>query len=140
MAVFANAEELYACIADMMETCSEDPGIGPRIQESNLVIRFIYQDPQSQITVDAKNEPTKGYFNIFRGDNALVADVTMEMTADIAHQFWLGKVNLMAALTRGEMRAKGPIPAIMKMLPAIKPAFDIYRGHLQKTGFGHLAG
>lgn len=122
----------------MMDYCSHDPGIGTKIRESNLIIRFIYENPSSCITVDAKNEPARGYFTIYRGDNALEADVTMDMTADIAHQFWLGKVNLMAALTRGDMRAKGPIPAIMKMLPAIKPAFNIYREHLVKTGFGHL--
>ncbi len=138
MAVFKDAEELYLCIADMMDYCSKDEKIGPKIKESNLVIRFIYEDPASRITVDAKNDAQKGYFNIFRGENPLQADVTMEMSADIAHQFWLGKVNLMSALTRGEMRAQGPIPAIMRMLPIIKPAFAIYREHLQRMGLGHL--
>lgn len=138
MAVFQNAAELYRCIADMMDFCSEDESIGPKIKDSNLVIRFIYEDPQSQITVDARNEPAKGHFTIYRGENLLTADVTMEMSADVAHQFWLGNVNLMSALTRGEMRAKGPIPSIMKMLPVIKPAFSIYKDHLQKIGCGHL--
>lgn len=136
--MFKNAEELYECIADMMETCSVDENIGSKIKEGNIIIRFIYQNPDSQITVDAKNPAVKGFFTIYRGENELTPDVTMEMSADIAHRFWLGKVNLVAALTRGEMKAKGPIPKIMKLLPAIKPAFTIYPEHLKNLGYTHL--
>jgi hypothetical protein len=64
----------------------------------------------------------------------------MSMTADTAHQFWLGKVNLVAALTRGTMVAKGPVPAIMKLLPVITPAFKLYPGILKDKGFEGMGG
>ena len=60
------------------------------------------------------------------------------MSADTAHQFWLGKVNLVAALTRGTMTAKGPIPAIMKLLPAITPAYKQYPEILRAKGLESL--
>ena len=47
-------------------------------------------------------------------------DVEMTMKADIAHQFWHGKINLMAALARRQIIAKGPIPKILKLLPAVE--------------------
>ena len=136
--IFKDAEELYHCIADMMETCSLDDTLGAKIRAGDLIIRFVYHNPESQITVDARNPATIGYFTVYRGENDLEPDVLMEMEADIAHRFWLGKVNLVSALSRGEMKAKGPIQKIMKLLPAIKPAFNIYPEHLRALGYSHL--
>ncbi|MBF0497796.1 MAG: hypothetical protein HQK58_14680 [Deltaproteobacteria bacterium] len=57
------------------------------------------------------------------------------MKAEIAHKFWYGKVNLTAALARRQMTAKGPIPKIMALLPAIKPAYAMYPKYLDDNGF-----
>jgi hypothetical protein len=140
MAVFTDAAEVYACIGGMMEKACTDGEMGPKIQASGLVIRFEYTDPESQITIDTKNPGEGRYFRVLLGPNELEPTVAMSMTADVAHQFWLGKVNLTAALTRGQMKAKGPIQDILKLLPAIKPAYTLYPLHLQETGYGHLAG
>jgi hypothetical protein len=56
------------------------------------------------------------------------------MKADVAHEFWLGNVNLMVALTRKQIVAKGPIPKIMKLLPVIKPAYAKYQALLKDRG------
>jgi hypothetical protein len=48
----------------------------------------------------------------------------------VAHRFWLGNVNLVIALARREMVAKGPIPKILKLLPIIKPAYVLYPQYL----------
>jgi hypothetical protein len=45
-------------------------------------------------------------------------------------------VNLMAALTRKQMVAKGPIPKILKLLPAIKPSYAMYPKYLDDNGYG----
>ena len=39
------------------------------------------------------------------------------MDADTAHRFWLGKVNVTVALARGQMKAKGPVAKILKLVP-----------------------
>jgi len=135
--VFKDAAELYQCVGGFFKEATKDPEMAPKIAASKLVIRFNYTDPESTITVDAKNPPAAGqYFNIFEGPNDLTPDVDMSMTADIAHRFWHGKVNLVQALAKGEMKAKGPIPAILKLLPAIKPAYRLYPEFLQKIGKG----
>jgi putative sterol carrier protein len=136
--VFKDAEHLYQCMAEMMDICGKDENMGAKVRDAKLIIRFIYHQPESQITIDAKNQPAEGYFTVYRGENDLEPEVLMEMDADVAHRFWLGKVNLVSALTRGEMKAKGPIPKIMKLLPAIKPAFAIYVEHLNNLGYSHM--
>jgi hypothetical protein len=58
------------------------------------------------------------------------------MKADVAHRFWLGKVNIAAALAKGEMRAKGPIPKILKMVPLAKQVFPRYTELCEKIPVG----
>ena len=138
MAIFKDMAEVYTCIGGLMQKASTHAEIGPKIKASGLIIRFEYTDPQSQITIDAQNPEEGHYFRVLLGSNDLEPTVSMSMTADVAHQFWFGKVNLTAALTRGQMKAKGPIQDILKLLPAIKPAYVMYPQHLQDAGFGHL--
>ena len=42
--------------------------------------------------------------------------------------------NLVIALARREMVAKGPIPKILKLLPVIKPAYELYPKYLSEKG------
>jgi hypothetical protein len=44
---------------------------------------------------------------------------------DVAHRFWLGKLNLVKSLTSGEIESDGSVPRMLKLLPVIKPAFNI---------------
>ncbi len=137
MAYFKDAAELYECVGGFFKEATKNPDMAPKIAASKLVIRFNYTDPDSTITVDAKNPPAAGqYFNIIEGPSDLRPDVNMTMTADIAHRFWHGKVNLVQALAKGEMKAQGPIPSILKLLPAIKPAYTLYPDYLRKIGKG----
>lgn len=125
MAVFAVAQDVYDAIGALFVWGSRDPDLGPRIANSGLTIRFVYHNPGSEITVDAKN-PGEGHFAVHCGPVDLTPDVTMEMDADVAHIFWFGKLNLLTALSRGQMKAVGPIQSILKLLPAIKPAYKKY--------------
>jgi hypothetical protein len=58
----------------------------------------------------------------------------MSMEADTAHRFWLGKVNVTVALARGQMKAKGPVAKILKLVPLVKPVFPRYRAQLERQG------
>ncbi len=138
MGLFKNAEELYACIGGMMKEARTHGQMGPKIKASGLIIRFQYSDPESEITINAASPEDGYYFDVLTGASELEPKVIMTMAADVAHQFWLGKVNLTAALTRGQIKAKGPIQEILKLLPAIKPAYTLYPEYLKQIGSGHL--
>jgi hypothetical protein len=62
----------------------------------------------------------------------------MSMKADVAHEFWHGKVNLMAALARKKIIAKGPMPKILKLLPAVTPMYEMYPRILHQIGRDEL--
>lgn len=137
MPVFKNYDELYTCLGKLYEVTKSDPRIAPKIRDSNLVIQFRYDDPKAVVTINAAAPPTQpnAYFDVLWGDDTgLKPDIEMSMKADVAHQFWHGKINLMAALARRQMIAKGPIPKILKLLPAVEPMYDMYPRILREVG------
>ena len=68
------------------------------------------------------------------GATSLEPEIVMTMDADTAHRFWLGKVNVTVALARGQMKAKGPVAKILKLVPLTKPIFPRYRALLEQDG------
>jgi hypothetical protein len=140
VAIFQNSEQFYDCIGALMERAKVDPEIGPKIAKSNIVIRFIYSDPDAITTVNAKGTPSQPgvYVDVYQGESSMKADIVMSMKADIAHHFWLGKVNLVSALAKGDIKATGPIPKILKLLPAVTPLYKQYPELLKDKGLGEL--
>jgi hypothetical protein len=58
----------------------------------------------------------------------------MWMEADLAHLFWLGKVRPTQALAKGQMRAKGPVAKILRLVPIARLAFGRYVQMLEAAG------
>ena len=110
----------------------ELPSGAEKLLASKMVIRFTYHDPDVVIVIDCSGEE----IDIRPGDRETKCVVDMKMSAEIAHKFWYGKVNLIAALTRRQMIAKGPIPKILALLPIIKPSYALYPGYLEESGYG----
>ena len=137
MATFKDYDDLYSCMGRLYDESKRDSRIAPKIKNSNLVIQFHYDDPHATVTINAAAPPSRAgdYFDVLWGDDTgLKPDVEMTMKADIAHQFWHGKINLMAALARRQIVAKGPIPKILKLLPAVEPMYEMYPNILHEIG------
>lgn len=138
MGVFKDADQVYELIGGLLEKLSEEENIAEKFAVSGLVIRFGYTDPDSEIWLDASKKDPGDIAVICGPAEGLTPDVDLSMKADVAHQFWLGQVNLMVALTRKQIVARGPIPKIMKLLPVIKPAYAMYQSMLLERGLGDM--
>jgi hypothetical protein len=113
----------------LYDEAKRDSRIAPKIKDSHLVIQFRYDEPRAVVTINAAAPPSQegAYFDVLWGDTTgLKPDIEMSMKADVAHSFWHGKINLMAALARRQIIAKGPIPKILKLLPAVEPMYEMY--------------
>jgi putative sterol carrier protein len=62
------------------------------------------------------------------------AEIQLEMAADDGHAFWMGELNMALALAKGKVKVQGPISKIMKLLPAMRPAFPKYKAFLDEKG------
>ena len=131
MGLFNDSETFEKMLGGFFKLMADTPVIADKLLASNLIVRFRYSDPDVVIIVDCSGDRV----DVRPGDRETKEIVDMSMSADIAHKFWFGKVNLMAALTRKQMIAKGPIPKILKLLPAIKPSYAMYPKYLEENGY-----
>lgn len=140
MTIFRDSKQFYECVGELMDRAKKDPQVGPKIAKSGIIIQFRYTDPEAQTTVNAKDKPTQAgaYCDVIHGPTSLRPDVIMSMKADVSHAFWHGKVNLMAALAKKDIIATGPIPKILKLLPAVQPLYKVYPSLLREKGYSNL--
>jgi putative sterol carrier protein len=131
MAYFKDADEVYATIGKLFRDLKDDEELAPKFRKANTIVQYRYREPESTITVKLI-EGEDGQVDF--GDTLLEPEVIMTMEADTAHRFWLGEVNVTVALARGQMKAKGPVAKILKLVPLVKPVFPRYRRQLEETG------
>ena len=131
MPYFTDADEVYAYIGRLFEDLAEDDELAPQFRKANTIVQYQYREPESQITLKLI-DGEEGRVDC--GPTTMEPEVVMTMDADTAHRFWLGKVNVTVALARGQIKAKGPVAKILKLVPLVKPVFPRYRRILEEDG------
>jgi len=132
---FKDDQEVYEFIGELFRELADDPELGPKFRKANTIVQYQYRNPESQITVKMLDGQDG---EVDCGDTELEPEVVMSMDADTAHRFWLGKVNVTVALARGQMKAKGPVAKILKLVPLTKPVFPRYKAKLEVAGRSDL--
>jgi hypothetical protein len=137
MSVFRDSAQFYETVGALMDRAKSDPQVGPKIASAGIVIQFRYSDPDAVTTVNAKDKPTQpgAFADVTHGPTDLKPDAVLTMKADVAHAFWHGKVNLMTALAKKEIVLQGPLPKILKLLPAVEPLYKVYPVLLREKGY-----
>jgi putative sterol carrier protein len=128
---FKDAQEVYDTIGKLFADIAADEELAPKFRKANTIVQYDYSNPDSVITVRLQ-EGQPG--DVDFGETQLEPEVTMSMEADTAHKFWLGKVNVTVALARGQIKAKGPVAKILKLVPLTKPIFPRYKAQLEEQG------
>jgi SCP-2 sterol transfer family len=131
LAYFKDAHDVYDTIGKLFVDLAEDDELGPQFRKADTIVRYEFHDPDSQVTVRLQpDQPGDVDF----GDSDMEPDVVMSMAADTAHKFWLGQVNVTVAMARGQIKAKGPVAKILKLVPLAKPVFPRYKAQLEEQG------
>lgn len=119
MAIFKDTETMYEVLGGLFKRLLADPESGPGFRSANVVIKFVINDPEGIINV----KPDE----VVCGEAPdLKPDVVMTLSGDTCHAFWLKKVNLPMALAKRTIKAKGPVNKVLKLLPILKPAYELY--------------
>lgn len=131
MAHFASTDELDKVMEMLWEKIKAHPEMSKRLIDTKLIVQFKYRDPDGLLTIDCSDGQN---MHIITGKTNLTPVIEMSMKADIAHEFWLGKVNVPLAIMSGKITSKGPTPKALALLPVIKPAYELYPQVLQEAG------
>jgi len=135
MPYFKDQKEMLDIQRAFFDKVASDPEVGPVLRASKLIIRFVSSDPAGVVTIDCRGAAGEGkHIATAIGESDLRPDITLTTSADLAHEFWLGKVNIINALFAGKAKATGDVTAAMKILPALKPIADIYKLVLKSMG------
>jgi putative sterol carrier protein len=131
VAYFKDAQEVYDTIGKLFVDLAEDEELAPQFRKANTIVQYEHREPDSRITVRLKeDEPS----DIDFGETEMEPEVVVSMEADTAHRFWLGRVNVPVALARGQIKAKGPVAKILKLVPLTKPVYPRYKALLEAQG------
>jgi len=105
MAVFQDVEVIRKIFVDLWTHLIEKTEFGPKMREADLSVLYVTKDPEVYMYVD-------GHGVLF-GEEAKAKDavLTMAMSGDTVHKFWLKKLNL---------------------LPLLKPGYELYEEACRK--------
>jgi hypothetical protein len=131
LAYFKDAQEVYDTIGKLFQDLAEDEELAPKFRNANTIVRYEFRNPDSTITTRLQ-EGKPG--DVDFGESSMEPEVTMSMEADTAHRYWLGQVNVTVALARGQIKAKGPVAKILRLVPLTKPVFPRYKAQLESQG------
>jgi putative sterol carrier protein len=131
VAYFKDAQDVYDTIGKLFQDLADDEELAEKFRKANTIVQYQYREPESTITVRLQ-EGQPG--DVDFGETEMEPDVEMSMEADTAHRFWLGEVNVTVALARGQIKAKGPVAKILKLVPLTKPVFPRYKAQLEAAG------
>jgi hypothetical protein len=133
--LFKDESDVYAFIGRLFQELAVDPDLAPQFRRADTTVQYQMRDPESQITVDMR--PGRD-IQVDLGASDLDPEVVMSLSADTAHAFWLGKVNVTTALARGDIKARGPVAKVLRLVPLVKPTFPRYEQILQEAGRSDL--
>ena len=129
---FASADEVGKVIGAFMEQITNDPELRPKFVAADTSFLVQYTDPGGGILVDCTVDPPRV---VADPPADTTAEINLTMSADDAHRFWQGKLNMTVALAKKQVQVSGPMGKMLKLLPAMRPAFPRYREFLEANGF-----
>jgi putative sterol carrier protein len=128
MPIFASTEKMYEVLGGLFRGLMADPEIREKMLAANITILFNISNPNGQMWLSGENG------QIITGASNLKPDVTMSLSGDDCHSFWLKKLSLPIAIATRKIKTQGPIQKVLKLLPLLKPAHEAYPELARKHG------
>lgn len=129
MPVFKSTEKMYEVLGSLFQKLMSDEQVLQNFMNSKISILFEIHDPKGQIWLDPAGR-------VVCGPHTIKPDITMMLSGDACHKFWLKELSLPVALATRKIKSKGPLPKVLKMLPLLGPAYEAYPEIVQKHGLG----
>lgn len=128
MPVFESTDKMYEVLGDLFETLLKHPVAGEKFIKQEVTIRFIMSEPQGEIWLLPEGKVVCGK------PEGVKENISMTLSGDTAHNFWLKKIRMPVALAKGLIKAKGPLAKVLKLLPILNPAYEAYPSIAKKHG------
>ncbi len=131
MPVFENKEKMQEVLGTLFVSLLGDPVVGPNFTKANVVMKYNITDPDATLWLFPGKDSDEA---VVWGSIDAKADVEMTLSGDTCHKFWLKHISMPVALAKGLIKTKGPLPKVLKLLPLLKPAYEMYPEHAKAHG------
>ncbi|UTI66165.1 SCP2 sterol-binding domain-containing protein [Paraconexibacter antarcticus] len=121
MPVYGSADEVYTYVGGAFREAAAQPEIAAQFAAVGSTLCMHCTDPDAAITIRLA-DPVE----VITGDDGESAEIHLYLKADDADRFLRGTLNIPMAMVKRQVRASGPIDAVLKLVPATKPLIPIY--------------
>ena len=122
MSYFTDADDVYRYLGGVFRVAA-DTEVGPKLASADIDLQVYYSDPDAKVMIRMHGDNIE----VEDGADNEDADVKLFMPADIGDRYWRGEYNLAVGLAKGQVRAKGPVNKILRLVPLTRPIFPMYR-------------
>jgi putative sterol carrier protein len=122
MGYFTDADDVYRYLGGVFRLAA-DTEVGPKLATADIDLQVYYSDPDAKVLIRMHGDNIE----VEDGAENEDADVKLFMPADIGDKYWRGEYNLAVGLAKGQVRAKGPVNKILRLVPLTRPVFPMYR-------------
>lgn len=131
MAVFKDAETMYAVMRDMFGAVAEkNPKAFDEMVKNRLTVRFKVSQPGGEVTVDGKTRPPKLTYGAFSGR----PDIDLDLTGDLLDKLLKHEISAQKSVMDGTIKFKGNPLKLNAMLTVLKASNAFYPEALKKNG------
>ncbi len=125
MVVFKDASHMYELLEDLWTHIVFEVGLDEKMRQYEVSFKFVITKPDGYFYVDSEK--------ILSGKEAnRDAVITMELSGDTTYKFWTKELPLPLALATRKIITKGPINKVLKILPSLKPVYELFPEYCKK--------
>jgi putative sterol carrier protein len=122
MAHFESDAEVYDQLGGILNNLVYNAERRALLLQADAVVDFAFRDPDATVTLDLRANKTP---RIHLGDSKLRPDVVLAMDADTGRALLTGELSPTIALARGDVRTKGPVAKVLRLVPATVGASEV---------------
>lgn len=126
MAIFEDYKKMQEIFGEIWTDLIKNTNFGNELKKHGISILYIINKPDGVMYIDENG----ALFDEEAEKKTPV--VTMRMSGDIVHKFWLKKLNVPKAIALRQIKAKGPINKVLKLVPMLKPGQERYPSYCKK--------
>jgi putative sterol carrier protein len=122
MAHFETDAEVYDQLGGILNNLVYNSARREQLRQADAVVQFAFRQPDATVTLDVRANKTP---RIELGETKLRADVVLAMDADTGRALLTGELSPTVALARGDVRTKGPVSKVLRLVPATVGASEV---------------
>jgi putative sterol carrier protein len=122
MAHFESDAEVYDQLGGILNNLVYNSARREQLRQADAVVQFAFRQPDATVTLDVRANKRP---RVDLGETKLRADIVLAMDADTGRALLTGELSPTVALARGDVRTKGPVAKVLRIVPATVGAHEV---------------